>query len=100
MNSSALGSRSLSRNGEGSMALNNCFNSPTCTSMTEHLGGSASPAEGLSWVPEGLVIGLEYASRHDSCRLFPHIRSNAGSQEFDSTVTASGAERPRRPSQG
>jgi len=49
MNSSALGSRSLSRNGEGSMALNNCFNSPTCTSMTEHLGGSGSPAEGCHW---------------------------------------------------
>src|SRR5437762_503529 len=76
-------SRTISRNGEGSMALNNCFNSPTCTSMTEHLGGSGSPAEGLSWVPEGLVIGLEYAMRQDSCEVFPDDRSNAGSQELD-----------------
>ncbi len=65
------------------MALNNCFNSPTCTSMTEHLGGSGSPAEGLSWLPEGLVIGLEYAMRQDSCEVFPDDRSNAGSQELD-----------------
>jgi hypothetical protein len=43
------------------MALNNCFNSPTCTSMTEHLGGIGSPAEGLSLVPEVFVIGSEYA---------------------------------------
>src|SRR5215471_6771518 len=45
MNSSALGSRSLSRKGDGSIASNNCFNSPTCTSMTAHFGGSGSPAE-------------------------------------------------------
>jgi len=38
------------------MALNNCFNSPTCTSMTEHLGGIGSPAEALSLVPEAFVI--------------------------------------------
>ena len=43
------------------MALNNCFNSSTCTSMTEHLGGIGSPAEGLSLVPEAFVIGPEYA---------------------------------------
>jgi hypothetical protein len=83
MNCSALGPDLLPRNGEGSMALNNCFNSPTCTSMTEHLGGSGAPAEGLSWVPEEPVIGLEYAMRQDSGQLFPDIRSNAGSQEFD-----------------
>src|SRR5258708_33514759 len=82
INSSAFGSRSLSRNGEGSMALNNCFNSATCTSITEHLGGSGSPAEGLSWVPERLVIGLEYAMRQDSCELLPDDRGNAGSQEL------------------
>src|SRR5712671_84364 len=58
MNSSALGSRSFSRNGEGSMALNNCFNSSTCTSMTEHLGGIGSPEEALSLVPEAYVITL------------------------------------------
>src|ERR1700737_5556152 len=58
MNSSALGSRSFSRKGEGSMALNNCFNSPTCTSMTEHLGGIGSPEEALSLVPEAFVIIL------------------------------------------
>src|SRR5260370_19946740 len=51
-------SMSLSRNGEGSMALNNCFNSPTCTSMTEHLGGIGSPEEALSLVPEAYVITL------------------------------------------
>src|SRR4029077_8248222 len=48
MNSSALGSRSLSRKGEGSMASNNCFSSPTWTSMTAHLGGIASPAKSLT----------------------------------------------------
>src|SRR4029077_5058139 len=83
MNSSALGSRSLSRNGEGSMALNNCFNSPRCTSMTEHLGGSGSPAEGWSGVPERLVIGLGYAMRQGGCELFPDDWSGAGSQKFD-----------------
>jgi hypothetical protein len=31
----------------------------------------------------GLVIGLEYAMRQDSCELFPDDRSNADSQEFD-----------------
>jgi hypothetical protein len=79
----ALGSRSLSRNGEGSMALNNRFNSPTCTSMTEHLGGSWSPAEGLSLVPEAFVIGPEYAIVPGSCRsrgqncptLFAHLKT-------------------------
>jgi len=65
------------------MALNNCFNSPTCTSITEHLGGSGSPAEGLSCVPKGLVIGLEYAMRQVSCNLFSDDRSNVGSQELD-----------------
>src|SRR6476646_6379888 len=61
INSSAFGSRSLSRNGEGSIALNNCFNSPTCTSITAHLGGIGSPAEGLSVAPEAFVIAPEYA---------------------------------------
>ena len=32
-----------------------------------------------NWVPEGLVIGLEYAMRQDSCELFPDDRSHAGS---------------------
>src|SRR4029077_8391285 len=49
MNSSAFGSRSRSRNGEGSMASNNCLNSPTCTSMTAHLAGIRSPADALSF---------------------------------------------------
>jgi len=40
------------------MALNNCFNSPRCTSMTEHLGGIGSPAEALSLFPEAFVISL------------------------------------------
>jgi hypothetical protein len=90
------------------MALNNCFNSPTCTSMTEHLGGSGSPVEGLSLVPEAFVIGQEYAivpgscrsstdrtarlslltsksslMRRDSGEFFPKDWSNAGSQELD-----------------
>jgi len=30
------------------MALNNCFNSPTCTSMTEHLGSR----------PTGLLLDM------------------------------------------
>jgi hypothetical protein len=50
------------------MELNNCLNSPTCTSMTEHLGGSGSPAEGLSTVAEVFVIGPEYAIVVGSCR--------------------------------
>src|SRR6201987_2201155 len=49
MNSSAFGSRPRSRNGEGSMASNNCLNSPTCTSMTAHLPGIGSPADALSF---------------------------------------------------
>jgi len=40
------------------MALNICFNSPTCASMTEHLGGIGSPAEGLFLVPTRPVSGL------------------------------------------
>src|SRR5438270_1592123 len=55
MNSSALGSRSLLRNGDGSMELNNCFSSPTCTSISEHLGGIGSPDDCLS-APEVFVI--------------------------------------------
>src|SRR5260370_24184661 len=79
----ALGSRSLSRNGEGSMALNNCFNSPTCTSMTEHLGGIGSPEEALSLVPEAYVITLArllqsevypVASPHPPCRCRSPVR--------------------------
>ena len=65
------------------MALNNCFNSPTCTSMTEHLGGIGSPAEALSLVPEAFVIASAriYQSagdladrRHDRTGsfVFPH----------------------------
>ena len=58
MNSSAFGSRSLLRNGEGSIELNNCFNSARWTSMTAHLGGSGSPAECLLpsyWVVSAIV---------------------------------------------
>ena len=50
------------------MELNNCLNSPTCTSMTEHLRGSGSPAEGLSSVAEVFVIEPEYAIVVGSCR--------------------------------
>src|ERR1700751_3545598 len=56
MNSSAFGSRSRSRNGEGSMASNNCLNSPTCTSMTAHLAGIGAPADAFSF--ERLVTAL------------------------------------------
>src|SRR5262249_13834956 len=56
MNSSAFGSRSLSRNGEGSIASNNCFSSPTCTSMTAQLGGIASPAKSFTSALEVFVI--------------------------------------------
>jgi hypothetical protein len=51
--------------------------------MAEQLGGSGSPTEGLPRGAGGALIGLEYATRQDSCELFPDIRSNAGSQEFD-----------------
>src|ERR1700758_2599319 len=57
MNSSAFGSRSRSRNGEGSMASNNCLNSPTCTSMTAHLVGIGSPADALLF--ERFVIAIQ-----------------------------------------
>src|SRR6185503_2434529 len=54
MNSSAFGSRSLLRKGEGS--IEKCFNSATCTWMTAHLGGSGSPAE---WLPSiGETVGI------------------------------------------
>src|SRR5215467_1678125 len=56
MNSSAFGSRSLSRNGEGSIASNNCFSSPTCTSITAQLGGIASPAKSFTSALEVFVI--------------------------------------------
>ena len=90
------------------MALNNCFNSPTCTSMTEHLGGSGSPAEGLSLVPESvchrarirhsawfmqkfrgqmarlsLLTSKLSLMRRDSGEFFPNDWSDAGSQELD-----------------
>src|SRR5260370_35911586 len=105
MNSSALGSRSLSRNGEGSMALNNCFNSPTCTSMTEHLGGIGSPAEAFSLVPEAFVVKLapqspttvtahqydhptHYRQHSASSRSFP-LPSNLLLPELFTTISAS-----------
>src|SRR5262249_9580585 len=56
MNSSAFGSKSLSRKGEGSMASNNCFSSLTCTSMTAQLGGIASPAKSFTSALEVFVI--------------------------------------------
>lgn len=38
------------------MELNNCFSSPTCTSITEHFGGIGSPAETLlSLTDEGIA---------------------------------------------
>ena len=70
------------------MAVNNCLNSPTCTSMTEHLGGIGSPAEVLSWLPETFVIGSEYAIVPASCT------SSAGSlKKLRSTVTSHHAGR-------
>src|SRR5215203_7424771 len=45
MNSSARGSRSRSRNGDGSMALKSCRSSATRTSITRHSVGSMSPAD-------------------------------------------------------
>lgn len=44
MNSSALGSRSLSPKGEGSIELKSCFNSARRISMTSEFGGIGSPA--------------------------------------------------------
>jgi hypothetical protein len=44
MNSSAFGSRSLSRKGEGSMALKSCLSWPTETSMRTQSEGIGSPA--------------------------------------------------------
>src|SRR5687768_5481184 len=44
MNSSASGSRSRLRNGEGSMALNNCISSETRTSISSQFAGIRSPA--------------------------------------------------------
>ena len=67
MNSSAFGSRSLLRNGEGSIELNNCFNSARWTSMTAHLGGSGSPAECLlpsCWTVSAIV---EVYGRSTAC---------------------------------
>src|SRR5262249_44041194 len=58
MNSSASRSRSLFLNGEGSMELNNCFNSPTCTSITEHLGAMGSPADALLSVMDEGIAGF------------------------------------------
>src|SRR4030095_9071974 len=52
INSSAPGSRSLLRKGDGSIELNNCFSSATCTSMIAHFGGIASPVEAFSVVTE------------------------------------------------
>jgi len=37
------------------MELNNCFNSATCTSITQHFGGIGSPADGFG-VPDASVI--------------------------------------------
>jgi len=48
MNSSACGSRSRSRNGDGSIALNSCLSSPTCTSISTQGTGIGSPEEGAS----------------------------------------------------
>src|SRR5262249_60000111 len=58
INSSAFGSRSLSRKGDGSMASNNCLSSPTCISMIEHFGGMGSPAEALSTLETTFAIAL------------------------------------------
>jgi len=51
------------------MASNSCFSSPTCTSMTAHLGGVASPAEGLSLVVDAFVIALGLASQTSRDRI-------------------------------
>jgi hypothetical protein len=40
------------------MELNNCFNSPTCTSITEHFGRMASPAETLLSVTDEGIPGF------------------------------------------
>jgi hypothetical protein len=45
------------------MASNNCFNSPTCSSMTAHFGGIASPAEGVSLVLETIVIAFGWVGK-------------------------------------
>src|SRR5260370_27269960 len=49
-----------------SMELNNCFNSPTCTSMTEHLVGIGSPAEGLSLAEDVVVIAFRVSTAGSS----------------------------------
>jgi hypothetical protein len=63
--------------------------------MTEHLGGSGSPAEGLSGDPKGLVIGLEYALIQGSCNLFSDDWRNVDSQEFDRIVASLRVGAPR-----
>src|SRR4051794_6354753 len=47
MNSAAFESRSFSRKGEGSIALNSCFSSVTWISMTLQFSGIGSPGDGL-----------------------------------------------------
>ena len=40
------------------MELKSCFNSPTCTSMTAHLGGIRSPEDGLSLTADEETAGF------------------------------------------
>src|SRR5687767_8863554 len=63
MNSSALGSRSRSRNGDGSMALKSCFSSDTCTSISSQFAGSGTPADA------GDVLGIRGATTTCICSL-------------------------------
>jgi hypothetical protein len=68
----------LFRNGEGSIELNNCFNSATCTWMTAQLGGSGSPADWLGLVAEtaGIMrdLGVHHVLRIVSMKRTPKQR--------------------------
>jgi len=50
------------------MELNNCFNSPTCTSITQHFVGMGSPAETLLSVTDEGIAGFARVTGQPKCQ--------------------------------
>src|SRR6185369_11567319 len=72
------------------MALNNCFSSPTCTSMTAHLGGRESPADACSL---RMTMGVVEFARSGTCFSIASPRGTEYSILIDKNATVNHSER-------
>src|SRR5262245_17215771 len=86
MNSSAFGSRSRSRNGEGSMALNNCLSSATWTSMSSQFAGRGSPAATEEWLDMPGRSALLTRSRGSLLAAIPDSHASHNTPSHDHLV--------------